>query len=249
LARLAAEAAVGGALAQLLAGAVGVVGYVGAVVLVETDSRGGVELGLDGVGNDALGLDDRSGVRDLCGGAEGGDLGGGDAEVEGHLGGVGGGAEDGELLFGVGDGGEGFNAGGAGVGDDAVDVVALEAEDEGVLLGDEELVEGDVDDRGVEGVDGAWVVGVVGWRTRFVDLARRLATAARDEVEGIDELLVLGGRVDAKRVLFRDNVGVVEILATELAVDAEEEEGEGEQVLEVQVLVDGEGGAAVLGGC
>jgi hypothetical protein len=249
LARLAAEAAVVGALAQLLAGAVGVVGYVGAVVLVETDGRGGVELGLDGVGNGALGLDDRSGVRDLCGGAEGGDLGGGDAEVEGHLGRVGGGAEDGELLFGVGDGGEGFNAGGAGVGDDAHDVVALEAEDEGVLLGDEELVEGDVDDRGVEGVDAA-CVDVVGWRTRFVDLARRLATAARDEVEGIDELLVLGGGdcrgVVAKGVLFRDNVGVVEILATELAVDAEEEEGEGEQVLEVQVLVDGEGGAAVF---
>jgi len=245
LARLAAKAAVdGGALAQLLAGAFGVVGYVGAVDLVETDGRGGVELGLDGVGNGALTLDDRRGVRDLCGGAEGGDLGGGDAEVEGHLGGVGGGAEDGELLFGVGDGGEGCNAVGAGVGDDAVDVVALEGEDEGVLLGDEELVEGDVDDRGVEGVDAA-CVGVVGWRARFVDLARRLATAARDEVEGIDKLLVLGGGVDvAKGVLFRDNVGVVEILFTELWIDAEEEEGEGEQVLEVQVLVDGEGGAA-----
>ena len=53
----------------------------------------------------------------------------------------------------------------------------------------------------------------------------------------------------AKGVLFRDNVGVVEIVFTELAVDAEEEEDEGEQVLEVQVLVDGDAGAAVLGGC
>jgi hypothetical protein len=87
-----------------------------------------------------------------------------------------------------------------------------------------------------------------GWvADAFVDLARRLTAAARDKVEGIDELLVLGGGVDvAKGVLFRDNVGVVEILFTELWIDAEEEEDEGEQVLEVQVLVDGEGGAAVF---
>ncbi len=175
------------------------------------------------------------------------DLGGGDAEVEGQLGRCGGGDEDDELLFGVGDGGEGFNAGGAGFGDDAVDVVALEAEDEGVLLGDEELVEGDVDDRGVEGVDAA-CVRVVGdlWRARFVYLARRLAAAARDEVEGIDKLLVLEGGVDAKGVLLRDYDGVPEILFTELGVDAAEGEDEGQQVLEVQVLVDGEGGAAVF---
>ncbi len=53
--------------------------------------------------------------------------------------------------------------------------------------------------------------------------------------------------MDAKGVLFRDNDGVVEILFTELWIDAAEEEDEGEQVLEVQVLVDGEGGAAVFG--
>ncbi len=52
----------------------------------------------------------------------------------------------------------------------------------------------------------------------------------------------------AKGVLLRDDVGVVEILFTELWIDAEEEEDEGEQVLDVQVLVDGEGGAAVCFG-
>jgi hypothetical protein len=116
-------------------------------------------------------------------------------------------------------------------------------------LGDEELVEGDVDDRGVKGVN-ALCVGGVGdlWRTRFVDLARRLAAAARDKVEGIDKLFVLEGGVDAKGVLLRDDVRVPEILFTELWIDAEEEEDEGEQVLEVQVLVDGEGGAAVCFG-
>ncbi len=116
-----------------------------------------------------------------------------------------------------------------------MDGVALEAEDDEVLLGDEELVEGDVDDRCVVGVHG---------QAQVVDLARRLAAAARDEVEGTDELLFFGDGVDAKGVLERDYVGVVEILATDDGVDAAEEEGEGEQVLEVQVLVDGERGAA-----
>jgi hypothetical protein len=61
----ATEAAVGGAAAQLLAGAVGVMGEVGAVVLVETGGLGGVELGLDGVCVGALGVDERGCVRDL----------------------------------------------------------------------------------------------------------------------------------------------------------------------------------------
>jgi hypothetical protein len=209
----AAEAAVGGAAAQLLAGAVCVVGHVDAVVLVEMDGRGGVELGLDGVGVGKLGLNERRGVRDLRGGAEGGDLGCGDAEVKGQLGRGGGGAEDDEIGVGGVDGGARDKAGGAGVGDGEVDCVALEAEDGEVLLGDEELVEGDVDERGVKGDSG---------QARLVDSVRRLAAAARDEVEGTDELLIFDDGLDAKGVMERDHVGVVGILATYDGVDAAE---------------------------
>jgi hypothetical protein len=101
-----------------------------------------------------LGLDERSGVRNLRGGAKGGDLGGGDAKVEGLLGRGGDGAKDDDLVVGGGGCSVGLNAGGAGVGDGAVDGVTLEAEDDEVLLGDEELVEGDVDEHGIEGYRG-----------------------------------------------------------------------------------------------
>ncbi len=75
-----------------------------------------------------------------------------------------------------------------------------------------------------------------------------LAAAARNEVEGPDELFGFVDGVDAKGMVERDHVGVVEILAAQVCVDAAEEEGQGEQVLEVQVLVDGERCAAVLVG-
>ncbi len=124
---------VGSAATQLLAGAVGVVGEVGAVVFVKTNGRGGVELGLDGVSVGAFGVDERRGVRDLRGGAECGDLGGWDAEVGRQLGRGGGGGEEDELVVSGGDLGVGDNAGGAGVRDEAVDGVALEAADDEVL--------------------------------------------------------------------------------------------------------------------
>ncbi len=126
-----------------------------------------------------LGLDDRRNVCNLRGGAEGGDLGGGDAAVKGRLGSGGDGAEDDELVVGGVDGGARDNAGGAGVGDGEIDGVALEYDE--VLLGDEELVKCDVNERGVEGDRG---------QARVVDGVRWLAAAARDEVEGPDERLV-----------------------------------------------------------
>jgi hypothetical protein len=109
--------------------------------------------GVNGISVGALGVDDGGGVRYLRSGAEGGDLGCGDAEVEGQLGRGGGGAEEDELIVGGVHGGAGFGAGGAGVGDGAVDLVVLEAraEDDWVLGRGEELVESDVDERCVEG--------------------------------------------------------------------------------------------------
>jgi hypothetical protein len=63
------------------------------------------------------------------------------------------------------------------------------------------------------------------------------------------EALTFVGHVDAKRVVEGDHVVVEEILAAQAGVDAVEEEGEGEDGIEVQVLVDGEGRtAAVRGG-
>ncbi len=79
---------------------------------------------------------------------------------------------------------------------------------------------------------------------RGVDCVRRLATAARNEVEGLDESLGFFGGVDAKGMVEGDHVGVEEILAAQAGMDAAEEEGEAEEVLEVQVLVDCKGGAA-----
>ena len=188
-------------MSQLLAGAVGVVGHVGAVVLVETDSRDGVELGLDGFGPSAWASWASTTAAACATFAVARRAGIWAAGMLKSMGGSGMVAtappEDDELVVGGGDSDVGFNAGGTGVGDGAVDGVALEAEDDEVLLGDEELVKGDVDERTIEGDSG---------QARVVDSVRRLATAARDEVEGPDELLGLVDGVDAKGMMERDHV-------------------------------------------
>jgi hypothetical protein len=100
------------------------------------------------------------------------------------------------------------------------------------------LVEGGVDDRLGDG-DGRGD-GIVGGATR-------LGAGAVDGLEGVDEALV-GGRVaDEERVVATDLVGEGEELARDDRVDVVEEEDEGGDVLDVDGLVDAEGGLAAAG--
>ena len=221
--------------AYVVAGALVVVDDEGAVVFVHPNVVFVVVFGVEGVGAGALGGGHGVFGVDNGGGAQCRFVGFGDAEVEGELRGDGGGFED--ANFGGGGGGDGGSDDKLvfGVLYGLVVESALEVEQVGVLLRREELVEGDVDDRLGDG-DGRSDGLVCG--------APRLGAGAVDGLECVDEALV-GARVaDEERVVAADLVGEGEELARDDGVDVVEEEDEGGDVLDVDGLVDAEGGGA-----